>query len=259
MSESSIPAARVGSGDHVVICLPGWFGSSSGWGSFTEHLDGDRFSYVFPDYRGYGARRDQPGKHTMEEIASDTLTLADALDAQRFSLIGHSMGGKAIERVLVEAPERVRAMVGLSPVPASGFPFDDDGWALFAGAVTDDSKRAAIIDFTTGNRLTSRWVDRMVRHSAEQSTREAFGDYLEAWGHGDFSDRITGNPAAAAVPVKVIVGAHDPALAEGLMRQTWLLWHPDAELEVLPNAGHYANFETPVALATTIEEFLGRH
>ena len=33
---------------------------------------------------------------------------------------------------------------------------------------------------------------------------------------------------------------------------------PDAELEVLPNAGHYPMFETPVALATSIEEFLGQ-
>jgi hypothetical protein len=36
------------------------------------------------------------------------------------------------------------------------------------------------------------------------------------------------------------------------------VFFPDAELEVLPNAGHYPMFETPVALATSIEEFLGR-
>ena len=32
----------------------------------------------------------------------------------------------------------------------------------------------------------------------------------------------------------------------------------DAELEVLVNAGHYPMFEVPVALATSIERFLGR-
>lgn len=33
---------------------------------------------------------------------------------------------------------------------------------------------------------------------------------------------------------------------------------PGAEMDVLANAGHYPMFETPVALATSIEEFLGR-
>jgi pimeloyl-ACP methyl ester carboxylesterase len=58
--------------------------------------------------------------------------------------------------------------------------------------------------------------------------------------------------------VKVIVGEHDPALSAAVMEQTWLAFYPNAELEVLANAGHYPMFETPVALATSIEEFLGR-
>jgi pimeloyl-ACP methyl ester carboxylesterase len=257
MTESSIPAVWVGSGDHVVLCLHGWFGSASGWGPVTDVLDGDRFSYYFMDYRGYGARRDQAGEHTMAEIAADALALADQVGAQRFSLIGHSMGGMAADRVLAEAPGRVRSLVGLNPVPASGYPFDDAGWALFSDAVQDDAKRATIIDFTTGNRLTRRWIDRMVEHSVAVSTREAFGDYLVAWGRNDFADRLTGDEIAR-VPVKVIVGEHDPAVGADLAQQTWLKLHPGAELEVMPNAGHYPMWETPVALATTIEEFLGR-
>ena len=35
-------------------------------------------------------------------------------------------------------------------------------------------------------------------------------------------------------------------------------WGPSAELEVVPNAGHYPMYETPAALAASIEEFLGR-
>jgi hypothetical protein len=43
-----------------------------------------------------------------------------------------------------------------------------------------------------------------------------------------------------------------------VMEQTYLAFFPNAELEVLANAGHYPMFETPVALATAMEEFLGR-
>ncbi len=43
-----------------------------------------------------------------------------------------------------------------------------------------------------------------------------------------------------------------------VMEQTWLRFYPGAELEVLSNAGHYPMYETPAALAASIEEFLGR-
>ena len=143
----------------------------------------------------------------MAEIARDTLDLADALGWPRFALVGHSMGGKAIQRVLVAAPERVEKLVGLNPVPASGVPFDEQGWALFSGAADNPANRRAIIDFSTGNRLTSVWLDQMVATSLANSTRDAFADYLEAWAHGDFHHQVQGKP----LPVQVIVGAHDPA------------------------------------------------
>ena len=94
----------------------------------------------------------------------------------------------------------------------------------------------------------------MVAFSVRESTREAFGAYLLAWAKTDFSARLDG----IGVPVKVIVGDHDPALGAATMEQTVLRHLPDADLEVLSNAGHYAMFETPVALVTSIEEFLSR-
>ena len=59
-------------------------------------------------------------------------------------------------------------------------------------------------------------------------------------------------------PVKVIVGEHDPALTPTMMQTTFLSTYPDCELEVMANAGHYPMHETPVALATSIENFLRR-
>jgi len=54
------------------------------------------------------------------------------------------------------------------------------------------------------------------------------------------------------------VGVNDPALSADVMEQTWLVFFPEAEMTILPDAGHYPMFESPVSLATSIEEFLGR-
>ena len=244
--------AVVGSGPLHVLALHGWFGSGSGWGPFSDLLDGDRYSVAFPDFRGYGARRGEDGEFTLAEIAADALAVADELGWSEFVVMGHSMGGTAMQRVLADAPERVRALIGISPVPSTGVPFDEQGWQLFSSAAEDRGSRFAIIDLTTGNRLSSTWVDRMVQFSLDQSDAEAFGAYLEAWARTDFSGEVHGNP----VPVLVVVGEHDPALGAPVMQQTFLEQYPNATLEVLPNAGHYAMFETPVALVTSVERFL---
>ncbi|MEP6696773.1 MAG: alpha/beta hydrolase [Pseudonocardiales bacterium] len=245
---------RVGSGDHGVVALHGWFGSANGWGPFPDHLDGSRFSYAFMDLRGYGGSRDIAGNYTMEEVAADAIALADELGWDTFSVIGHSMSGKAAQRVLVDAHDRVRRAVVVSAVPANGFPFDDEGWGLFSGAAQDRDNRYAIIDLTTGNRLTPTFVNSVAQHSLDNSTVAAFGGYLEPWGRGDFSSEIKD----IDTPIKVIVGEHDPALSAALMEQTVMQWFANAELEVMPNAGHYSMLETPIALATTVEEFLSR-
>ncbi|MEV6523944.1 alpha/beta hydrolase [Longispora sp. NPDC051575] len=241
-----------GSGEHKVIALHGWFGTGDEWGSLPRYLDGTAFTYAFPDYRGYGTRKDEPGEYTLAEISADTLALADDLGWDTFSLVGHSMGGTAAQRILADAPHRVRRLVGVAPIPASGFPFDEAGWALFSGAADSPDNRRIIIDFTTGNRNSGAWLDAMVAHSVATSSRDAFAAYLAEWGRADFAPEIAGNP----VPVKVIVGEHDPAVAPALMDATFLAHYPNAELCAMANAGHYPMHETPVQLATVIESFL---
>lgn len=247
-----IPVHIVGNGEHKIMALHGWFGHAQGWGPMVQHLDTQRFTYAFMDYRGYGQRRGSGGPYTIAQIAQDALALADQLGWTRFSLIGHSMGGMAIQQVLADAPDRVRALVGITPVPASGVPFDEQGWAFFSAAAGDVGTRRAIIDLTTGNRLTGTWLDAMAQSSMAHSDAPAFAEYLTAWARTDFADRIRGR----SLPVLVIAGEHDPALGAETCKATWLQHYPQARLEVMANAGHYPMDETPIALVSRIESFL---
>ncbi len=245
----------VGSGDHHVLAVHGWFGSSRGWGSLPDYLDPSTYTYVFMDLRGYGDRKQVAGEFTMEEAAADAIALAGELGWDRFSVMGHSMGGKVAHQVLLQASERVDKLIGLNPVPATEVPMDAQGWELFSGAAANPGNRAAIIDFTTGSKLTTTFIRQVVRHSMENSTVEAFAAYLYAWAKSDFSGKVQPDTSTS---VKLIVGVNDPALSADVMEQTWLVFFPEAEMTILPDAGHYPMFESPVSLATSIEEFLGR-
>jgi len=226
----------IGSGDRHVLAVHGWFGSARGWGSLPDFLNRSTYTYAFMDLRGYGGRQEVAGW-------------------DRFSVIGHSMGAKVAHQMLLQAPDRVDKLVGLNPVPANAVPMDERGWELFSGAAANAGNRAAIIDFTTGSKLTATFINHVVRHSLENSNQAAFAAYLQAWAKTDFSGKAQPD---TSTPVKVIVGVNDPALSADVMEQTWLVCFPEAEMTILPDAGHYPMFESPVSLATSIEEFLGR-
>ena len=245
----------IGSGDRHVLAVHGWFGSARGWGSLPDFLDRSTYTYAFMDLRGYGGRQEVSGEFTMEEAAADAITLAGELGWDRFSVIGHSMGAKVAHQVLLQAPDRLDKLVGLNPVPPGAVPMDEQGWELFSGAAANAGNRAAIIDFTTGSKLTATFINHVVRHSLENSNQAAFAAYLHAWAKTDFSGKVQPD---TSTPVKVIVGVNDPALSADVMEKTWLVCFPEAEMTILPDAGHYPMFESPVSLATSIEEFLGR-
>lgn len=242
----------LGKGGHKVLVLHGWFGDHAMFNPMKDALSLDEFTYVCADYRGYGKSKSIRGDYTMAEISKDAIELVDSLGWDKFSLVGHSMGGMAAQRVLADAPARVRKLVAITPVPASGVPFEGEVLKLFEGAATSLDNRRAIVDFAVGGRLSKTWVDRMARHSQETSSTEAFAAYFKAWSKTNFVDAIKGNKT----PIKVIIGQHDPSLTADVMNATYIAWYPSAELEVIPNAGHYPMDETPIALATSMEAFL---
>ena len=92
------------------------------------------------------------------------------------------------------------------------------------------------------------------KHSWSHSTPQAFAAYLLAWAKSDFHADVVGS----SVPIKVIVGEHDQAILPDVIKDTFLQWYKNAELDVMPNAGHYPMDETPVALMMSIEAFLRR-
>ena len=122
----------IGNGEHKVMVLHGWFGDYAVFEPIFNSLDKGKFTYTFLDYRGYGKSKDRSGNYSMKEIASDAIELANTLGWDKFHLIGHSMGGMAMQRVILDIDDRsrIRSAVGIDPVPASGGQLDEQASAL---------------------------------------------------------------------------------------------------------------------------------
>lgn len=248
----------IGNGSHAVMCLNGWFGHAGDWGPWEDYLDASTFTWVFPDYRGYGSRRTDTGTYTLEEITDDLSTLLErelASEYQTISLLGHSMGGVFAQSLIRHQADAIHSFIGISPVPASGSPMPEEQRALFESAENDVAARRMIIDITTGGRLSGRWLDTLANDTRTNSVDKAVAGYFHAWADCSFLEEL----GTQTIPALVIVGAHDPAVTQDSVTATYGTTFPNLQVITYPDAGHYAMYEAPVRLATDIENFLDRN
>lgn len=245
-----LPARVIGHGDTRLIAVHGWLGDHRLFEPFFDHIDPARFSCAFLDCRGYGDRRSEPGPFTIGAIAADILSLADHLSWETFDVIGHSMGAMAAQRLMVDAPNRIRSAILIAPVPASGARIDSRRRDLLLRAITDPVARRELIDTNTGRTRDSRWLDALLELSLLSTGRQALEAYMAAWTRTNFAAEVVGSQ----VPLLAICGELDPGSPAQLMRETILAWCPNASLAVMNGAGHYPMREEPAALSRLISQ-----
>lgn len=69
------------------------------------------FQVLRYDTRGHGATDVPPGDSTIELLAKDVLTIADALAIERFAFCGLSLGGMIGQWLAANAPDRITVVV----------------------------------------------------------------------------------------------------------------------------------------------------
>lgn len=242
----------VGGGPQKVIVLHGWFGDHGIWSPVFALLARDRFTYAFMDDRGYGASSNLEGRYTIEEVAQDALDVADYLGWARFSVVGHSMGGMAAQRLALDASARVEAVVGVTPVPASGVRLPPDIRTVFDAAADQDQAALAVIEGSMGHRHSAALARHILKLQRRTATREAFRGYLRSFADSDFSNEA----AALRCPLLVIAGEHDKGITKEMLSTEFPRLYSQAKVVEVAGAGHYPMLETPPHLVTVIEDFL---
>ena len=200
------------------------------------------FRVVRYDHPGHGRSPIPDASLTVESLADGVVELIDALDLERVSFCGLSLGGMVGMALALRAPERVDRLVlcctaaHLGPV---------DGWYERAEVVRARGT-SAIADAVLGRWFTQRFRDESpvttarFREMLERTPAEGYAACCEAIARWDARSDVS----AIRAPTLVISGDDDVAAPpqDGAFLAGSI---PGAELTVLPECAHLANVEQP--------------
>lgn len=117
-----------------VIFLHGNFSSALFWQTTLLGLPAG-FRGIAPDLRGYGWTEFHPvdARRGYRDWAADLLALMDALNIHKAHLVGWSLGGGILYRIMADHPERALSITLVCPVSPFGFggTKDEDGKPCF--------------------------------------------------------------------------------------------------------------------------------
>ena len=242
-----------GAGPQVVVVLNDWICDTSTWDGARVYLDGDRFTWVFADLRGYGRSKGQRGEFTVEAAAADVLALADAQEWKRFAIVGHSMSTLIALHLAQHAADRIERAVLLTPPPPAGFGVDDATLAAMQSVGHgDDEQRMRALERRLGERLSERWLRFKAERWRASSDPVAVAGYVAMFAR----DGVPAPTAKVRCPVLAVTGEHDaPIMRSAAVKE---IFSPlcDELTVTLCDCAHYPMQEAPPLLVATVERFL---
>jgi 3-oxoadipate enol-lactonase len=241
-----------------LVCLMGLAADVLAW-TLQVPAFSARHRTILLDNRDAGRSARADGPYEIADMARDTLALADALELDRFHLLGYSMGGAIAQEIACQAPERLRTLT-LSVTFASGGAWAralSDSW----GARVQKLSRKEHIDelillnhseafFENADAVA--YIRGMMLENPHPQEPEAFARQLAASSRHDARDRL----GSLTVPTHVIGAEHDILVPIWKSKELAELI-PDAKLTLIEGAPHGALIEQAERFNDAVLEFIG--
>lgn len=214
----------------VLFFLHGGAGRSTQWRHQMEYFS-SRFRVLSFDFRGHGESEVAPSGYTFETIVHDFELALEALEIDRFALIGHSFGGAVAAGYAAKKPaglERLALVATAGEIPLSPL-------------------TSVLLKCPTGLLNQVRKVFKNQINCPPVVLKQLVPNLMR-WRGWDLYPQIE-------VPTLVLSGELDMLTRPSAMRKMAELL-PDCEFVSLPFSGHLPQLERPAAVNRILERFL---
>ncbi|MEY2569175.1 MAG: hypothetical protein QOE35_3704 [Actinomycetota bacterium] len=254
----------------AVVLVHGLAGSSTTWRYVMPVLVEHGFTVVAPDLLGHGQSAKPRGDYSLGAYASGIRDLMVALDVERATFVGHSLGGGVAMQLAYQFPERCERLAlvcsgGLGQevnlflravsLPGAEFvlPIVLAPWfrerAESVGAVF---RRAGWHPGTTLSEIWRSYTTLTTREGQQAFVHTVRSVIDMAGQRVSARDRLY---LAAAVPTLIVWGDADRVIPVDHAYAAHELM-PGSRLEILPGAGHFLPFEQPDWFNRTLLDWL---
>lgn len=249
----------------LVLLLHGFPETSFEWRAQIDALAAAGYRAVAPDQRGYtpGARYRELADYHVEQLAADVARFADALDTERFHLVGHDWGGFVAWYAAGLLPRRVRTVTVVSTPHPGAFV------AAYRGD-TDQRERSAYMDwFRTPEAEATFLADdaAMLRAAYRGHSADAAAEYTRFFSADDGAaltgglawyraNDFTDDTGPITVPTMYVWSDDDVALGRDAAEATGSFVEGPYRFEVLEGVSHWVPEEAPETLNRLLLEHL---
>ncbi len=242
---------RYGSGPTVVL-QHGFVGGGGYFAPQAARLS-DFFDVICPDLPGFAGSAEVRSEMTTSGLSHALIGLLDELGVDRFSLLGHSMGGGVALQTALDHSARVQRLVLYGTASTGKMPKRFETVKETLDRIRLDGIQA------TAERIAATWFVDGARApmydfcvaAAGEPNQAAAMKAIENFQKWDVSERL----GELEIPVLVICGDRDRSYS---LEDTLAMMRRIArsQLCVLPNCAHAAHLEAPEIFTEALTNFL---
>jgi esterase len=240
---------------HLLV-LHGLFGMGDNWATLARQWS-DHWVVHTLDLRNHG-QSPWDAEHTYAALAADVLAYQDRTNLLAAVWLGHSMGGKVAQWGACTYPERVRALVSVDMAPKAYPPHHQEIFDALGAVDFAQCRSRNDVDAVLAARIAHPGVRQFLLKNVGRPTPDTLAwkfnlnvlirNYVEI-------TRALPPQFTYAGPVLFVRGGLSGYMEEQelpLLRAHF----PQAQLETVPQAGHWVHAEQPEAFSRTVMNFL---
>jgi 3-oxoadipate enol-lactonase len=237
-----------------VVFINGLLSDTTSWALqvpvFAQH-----FRVLIYDCRGQGQSDKPPGPYSADLHAQDLTGLLDALGIEQAHIVGISNGGTVALCFASQQQQRIARLVLVDTLAHADALIRAklQGWLTAVNEGGPDLRFDVATPWVWGRRFLANNPDVLaaVRARAAQANVDAMRTLIEGAMQHDVRERLP----QITLPTLVLVG-EDDLLTPPSMARELAAGLPNAELMLVPQAGHFLTVERPLVFNAAVLAFL---